>query len=182
MRRAGLRPDVRQAAIRALGRAGFDVVAPGEGCCGALVHHMGREHDALAAARNNVDVWTRLVRDESLTAIIVTASGWGTAIKNYGFMLKDDPAYAHKAARVSAMARDICEVLADHEVPMGHARPLRVAYHPACSLQHGQKVIEAVQIGNRTAIPIVHTIELLDWAMGGPEPHHLRHLTTMNRP
>jgi glycolate oxidase iron-sulfur subunit len=104
-----LRPSFRAAAIRLLNRAGFDVLfAPNEACCGALVHHMGFEADSLAAARRNVDAWDAI---ENLDAIIITASGCGTTIKDYGFMLRDNPAYAQKAARVSALAKDISEFL-----------------------------------------------------------------------
>ena len=229
-----LRPEFRRAAIRLLNRAGYDVVfAPGEACCGALVHHMGREHDSHANARRNVDAWQRLIDDGGLAAVLVTASGCGTTIKDYGFMLRNDPAYAEKAARISALAKDITEFLQDAELPAGDGRGLAVAYHAACSLQHGQKVTEApkrllahagyivrtpieahlccgsagtynilqpeiagqlgdrkaanierlgtdvvatgnigcaTQIGMRTALPVVHTVELLDWATGGPAP------------
>jgi glycolate oxidase iron-sulfur subunit len=232
-----LRPEFRAAAIRLLDRAGYDVVlAPGEQCCGALVHHMGREEAGLAAARRNVDAWTREIETGGLAAIVVTASGCGTTIKDYGFMLRNDPAYADKAARVSALARDISEVLIDADLPLGNGRGLTVAYHAACSLQHGQKVTDAPkrllagagyavrtpieahlccgsagtynilqpeiagQLGNRKAgnlarldadviatgnigcamqlaprlgMPVVHTIELLDWATGGPVPPQL---------
>jgi len=229
-----LRPEIRAAAVRVLNRAGYDVAfAKGEGCCGALVHHMGKEHASLEAARRNVDAWTRELEGGGLDAIVITASGCGTTIKDYGFMLRGDPDYAQKAARVSALARDISEVLADSEIPAGVGRGLRVAYHAACSLQHGQKVTDAprrllaaagydvcspaeahlccgsagtynilqpaiagqlgdrkaanlqrtgadviatgnigcaMQIGQRAATPVVHTIELLDWATGGPPP------------
>jgi len=229
-----LRPEIREAAVRVLNRAGYDVVfAKGEGCCGALVHHMGKEQASLEAARRNVDAWTRQLKNGGLDAIVITASGCGTAIKDYGFMLRGDPAYAQKAERVSALARDISEILADAEIPAGDGRGLRVAYHAACSLQHGQKVTDAprrllaaagyevctpaeahlccgsagtynilqpviagqlgdrkvanlqrtgadviatgnigcaMQIGQRAATPVVHTIELLDWATGGPPP------------
>ncbi|WP_296616977.1 glycolate oxidase subunit GlcF [Sphingomonas sp.] len=232
-----LRPEFRAAAIRLLDRAGYDVVlAPGEQCCGALVHHMGREHASLEAARRNVDAWTREIETGGLEAIIVTASGCGTTIKDYGFMLRHDPAYAEKAARVSALARDISEVLIDAGLPLGDGRGLTVAYHAACSLQHGQKVTDApkrllagagyivrtpieahlccgsagtynilqpeiagqlgdrkaanlarleadviatgnigcaMQLAPRLGIPVVHTIELLDWATGGPVPPQL---------
>jgi len=235
-----LRPQFREAAVRLLNRVGWDVIfAPGEGCCGALVHHMGREADALAAARRNVDAWTREIEDKGLAAILVTASGCGTTIKDYGFMLRNDPDYAEKAARVSALAQDVSEFLVSADLPPGEGRGLTVAYHAACSLQHGQKVTDAprrllaqagyvvrspveahlccgsagtynilqpaiagqlgdrkaanierlspdviatgnigcaVQIGQRTAIPIVHTVELLDWATGGPVPSALHHL------
>jgi glycolate oxidase iron-sulfur subunit len=232
-----LRPEFRAAAIRLLDRAGYDVVlAPGEQCCGALVHHIGREADSLTAARRNVDAWTREIETGGLAAIVVTASGCGTTIKDYGFMLRNDPNYADKAARVSALARDISEVLIDAELPQGDGRGLTVAYHAACSLQHGQKVTDApkrllagagyavrtpieahlccgsagtynilqpdiagklgdrkaanlarleadviatgnigcaMQLAPRLGIPVVHTIELLDWASGGPVPPQL---------
>ena len=229
-----LRPEIREAAVRLLNRVGLDVVfARGEGCCGALVHHLGRHDDSLASVRRNVDAWSREIEHEGLDAIVVTASGCGTMLKDYGFLLRDDPAYADRAARVSALARDVTEVLAGADMPAGEGRGLTVAYHAACSLQHGQKVTEAprrllagagyvvrtpieqhlccgsagtynilqpgiagqlgdrkvanlarldadviaagnigcaMQIGQRAAIPVVHTIELLDWATGGPEP------------
>jgi glycolate oxidase iron-sulfur subunit len=236
-----LRPEYRAATLRLLNRAGYDVAfAPGEGCCGALVHHMGREADSLDAARRNVDAWTRMIDNGGLDAIIVTASGCGTAIKDYGFMLRGDPAYAARAEAVSALARDVSEFLAGCDLPAGNGRGLTVAYHAACSLQHGQKVTDAprrllanagfavkspaeahlccgsagtynilqpdiagqlrdrkvaniarlnadviatgnigcaVQIGQAAAIPVVHTVELLDWATGGPVPAALAHIS-----
>jgi hypothetical protein len=125
-----------------LNRIGVEVVVPeGEGCCGALVHHMGREHDALDAARRNVDAWTRQIDAGGLDAIIITASGCGTTIKDYGYMLREDPAYAEKAAHVSAIAKDITEYLASIEMPAPvNGADLVVAYHSACSMQHGQKI------------------------------------------
>ena len=230
-----LKPEIRAATLRLLERAGYEVVlAPGEGCCGALVHHMGRKDDGLDAARRNVDAWTREIDGRGLDAIVSTASGCGVAIKDYGFMLREDPAYADRAAQVSALAKDVSELLAAIELPpMAAPSPLVVAYHPACSLQHGQKVTQAprrlleaagfsvrtpadahlccgsagtynilqpeiagqlgdrkvetlrrlkpdviatgnigcaMQIGLRTATAVVHTVELLDWASGGPAP------------
>jgi glycolate oxidase iron-sulfur subunit len=237
-----LKPEVRAAAVRLLNRGGYDVAfAAGETCCGALVHHMGREQASLAAARRNVDAWTRELDGEGLDAIVITASGCGTTIKDYGFMLRDDPAYAEKAARVSALARDVSELLIELDLPKGDGRGLTVAYHAACSLQHGQKVTEApkrllagagyivrtpieahlccgsagtynilqpqiagqlgdrkvanierlnpdviatgnigcaMQIGQRASVPVVHTVELLDWATGGPAPQALSHFAT----
>jgi glycolate oxidase iron-sulfur subunit len=229
-----LRPEIRAATVRVLARAGFEVVlAEGEGCCGALVHHMGREADSLAAARRNVDAWERAAKDGRLDAILVTASGCGTTVKDFGFMLRNDPDYAERAARASSLARDISEFLIAADLPSGKAERIKVGYHAACSLQHGQKVVEAprrlleqagyrvtvpkeahlccgsagvynilqpeiagrlgdrkashlarldadviatgnigcaVQIGQRLAIPVVHIIELIDWAHGGPRP------------
>ena len=235
-----LRPEFREATVRLLGRCGHAVIfAPGEGCCGALVHHMGRYGDALDAARRNIDAWIAEIDGEGLDAIIVTTSGCGTTIKDYGFMLRDDPAYAEKAARVSALAMDVSEYLARIALPPFHPKELVVAYHPACSLQHGQKVTEApkrllanagflvhvpaeahlccgsagtynilqadiadmlgqrktanidrikadviatgnigcaTQIARFSGTPVVHTVELLDWATGGPKPAALNHL------
>jgi glycolate oxidase iron-sulfur subunit len=235
-----LRPGFREAAVRVLNRAGYDVVfARGEGCCGALVHHMGREAASLAAARQNIDAWQREIAGGGLDAIVVTASGCGTAIKDYGYLLRDDPVYAERAGQISALARDVCELIDPACLPPGDGRGLRVAYHAACSLQHGQRVTDApktllagvgydvrtpmeahlccgsagtynilqpviagqlgerkaaqlerlepdviatgnigcaMQIGQRARCPVVHTIELIDWATGGPVPEPLRHV------
>jgi glycolate oxidase iron-sulfur subunit len=230
-----LKPAINEATIRLLNRFGIEVVVPeGEGCCGALVHHMGREEHALDDARRNVDAWTRVLDNGGLDAVIITASGCGTTIKDYGYMLRHDTAYAEKAERVSALAKDITEYLASIELPEPSLRPnLVVAYHSACSMQHGQKIttapkdllkaagfavkdpaeghlccgsagtynimqpeisaqlkarkvknIEATkpdliatgnigcitQIASGTGLPIVHTVELLDWAYGGRKP------------
>lgn len=138
-----LRPEIRAATVRLLNRAGYAVTfAPGEGCCGALTHHLGREAESLSAARRNVDTWDAEIA-RGLDAIIVTASGCGTMIKDYGFMLRDDPHYAQKAARVSSHARDISEFLAAAGLPAATPRGLTVAYHAACSLQHGQRITDA---------------------------------------
>lgn len=137
-----LAPSINDATIRLLTRAGYEVVLPtGEGCCGALVHHMGREEDALANARRNVDVWMREADGEGLDAILITASGCGTTIKDYGFMLRNDPAYAERAAQVSGLAKDITEFLTGLDLG-APVRPggLTIAYHSACSMQHGQKI------------------------------------------
>ena len=118
-----LAPSINEAAIRLLTRHGIEVVlAAGEGCCGSLVHHMGREAQALAQARANIDAWTREIEDGGLDAILITASGCGTTIKDYGFMLRDDPAYAEKAARVVG-AR------AGHLRVSRRARPRRAGAH-----------------------------------------------------
>jgi glycolate oxidase iron-sulfur subunit len=231
-----LSPDINAAAIRVLTRLGIEVVvAQGAGCCGSLVHHMGREDEALAQARANIDAWTAI---EGLDAIVITTSGCGTTVKDYDFMLRTDPAYAAPARRVAGLAKDIAEYLVTVPLPGERiASPLVVAYHSACSLQHGQRVtrqpkellsklgfvvkdipdghlccgsagtynilqpdisrrlrarkvgtIEGLrpdviaagnigcmtQIAAGTNIPAVHTVELIDWATGGPCPPALR--------
>jgi glycolate oxidase iron-sulfur subunit len=235
-----LDPGINEAAIRLLTRLGVEVVVPqGEGCCGALVHHMGREDQALTSARANVDVWTREFESGGLDAIIITASGCGTTIKDYGHMLRLDPAYAEKAAKVSALAKDITEYLATLDLPSQMPKGIVVAYHSACSMQHGQKITMApklllkaagftvrdpaeghlccgsagtynimqpaisaelkarkvrnltatkadiiatgnigciTQISSGTPMPILHTVELLDWAYGGRTPEKLKDL------
>ncbi|HEY1748162.1 MAG TPA: glycolate oxidase subunit GlcF [Xanthobacteraceae bacterium] len=231
-----LSPQINAAAIRTLTRSGIEVVvAKNAGCCGSMVHHMGREHEALAQARANIDAWTAL---GDIDAIVITASGCGTTVKDYGFMLRTDPAYAEPAAKVAKLARDITEYLAG--LPLESAPPapgLVVAYHAACSLQHGQRIIRQpkdllaklgfvvrdvpdghlccgsagtynimqpnlarrlrerkvgtierlrpdviaagnigciTQIGAGTSVPTVHTVELIDWASGGPCPPALQ--------
>ena len=126
-----------------LTRHRVEVVLPDHaGCCGSLLHHMGREEAALAQARANIDAWTAV---DGLDAILITASGCGTTVKDYGFMLRGDPAYADRAARVSGLAKDIVEYIAT--LPLKPAQdaperpPLVVAYHSACSLQHGQRIM-----------------------------------------
>jgi len=233
-----LAPEINEATIRLLTRHGCEVVvAAGAGCCGALVHHLGEEAPALAAARANIDAWQAVSDAGGLDAVVINASGCGTQIKDYGFMLRDDETHAQSAKRISGLARDVTELLAE----LGLAPPvretgLRVAYHSACSMQHGQRItsepkalltaagfrvvdipeghlccgsagtynilqpelatrlrdrkianIESVapdlvatgnigcmtQLGAATKLPIVHTVELLDWATGGPLPTSL---------
>jgi glycolate oxidase iron-sulfur subunit len=234
-----LKPGFNEAAIRLLNRHGIEVVQPkGEGCCGALVHHLGRGDESHNFAKRNIDAWIAEMDRDGLDAIVITASGCGTTIKDYGFMFRDDPAYAEKARRVSQITKDITEYMAGLEL-MAPVREsdLVVAYHSACSMQHGQQIrtepktllkragftvkdvpeghiccgsagtynllqpeiagqlrarkvanIERVkpdliatgnigcmtQIAKGTAIPIVHTVELLDWATGGPVPEGLK--------
>ena len=231
-----LAPQINGAAIRLLTRLGVDVViADGAGCCGALVHHMGRRDEALAQARANIDAWSAL---GDLDAILITASGCGTTVKDYGFMLRQDPDYTERAARVATLTKDITEYLAALPLtPDQHGAKLVVAYHSACSMQHGQRVVREpkeilskvgfvvkdipeghlccgsagtynilqpdiarrlrerkvrtiermrpdviaagnlgciIQIAAGTELPAVHTIELIDWATGGPCPPGLR--------
>jgi glycolate oxidase iron-sulfur subunit len=123
-----LKPEINEATIRLLTGQGVEVVvSAGEGCCGALVHHMGREEEALKAARRNIDIWLKAAEEDGLDAIVITASGCGTTIKDYGHMLRLDPAYADKAAKVSALAKDITEYLAELELPERSARSMTVA-------------------------------------------------------
>ncbi|MCB1454287.1 MAG: glycolate oxidase subunit GlcF, partial [Rhizobiaceae bacterium] len=142
---AVLDPGINEATVALLTRLGIEVVnAPGEACCGALVHHMGREKQALDQARNNIDAWLGEMEKDGLDAIIITASGCGTTVKDYGHMLKRDPAYAEKAKTVSALARDITEYLSSLDLPdPANGSGLTVAYHSACSMQHGQKITAA---------------------------------------
>lgn len=138
-----LDPEINEATVRLLHRHGVEAVSvAGEGCCGALNHHLGQTSSSHAAAKRNIDAWIAEMDGPGLDAIIITASGCGTTVKDYGFIFRDDPEYAPKAARVSAAAKDISEFLSTIElmpsIPTGQV----VAYHSACSLQHGQQVKE----------------------------------------
>ncbi len=139
-----LRPSINEATVRLLTRRGCEVVVVrGDGCCGALVHHMGKEAAAHDAARANVAAWTAEVEGEGLDAIVINASGCGTTVKDYGFMLKDDPAWSEAAASIAALAKDVTEVMTDLGVDESAVRDLpTVVYHSACSMQHGQKLRE----------------------------------------
>ncbi len=139
-----LRPAINDATIRLLARRGVDVtVAAGAGCCGALVHHMGREADSHAQAKANIDAWMREIEKEPVDAILINASGCGTTVKDYGHMLRHDASYAEKAKRISDLTRDITEFLMDYDLgPPVRFSSLRVAYHSACSMQHGQQITE----------------------------------------
>ncbi len=140
-----LDPEIQQACVRLLQRAGCEIIrATGEGCCGALSHHLGREAKALELARATVDAWHRQLEAGPLAAIVVTASGCGPLIRDYGHMLRDDPRYAAKAVRVSALACDLSELLDRIGLPPTvNVPPTVVGYHAACSLQHGQRVAAA---------------------------------------
>jgi glycolate oxidase iron-sulfur subunit len=139
---AEIAPQIRAASIRLLNRAGFDVsLIAEEGCCGALVHHMGREDAALAQARRNIAAWRPMVEAGAISAIVVTASGCGSMVKDYGALFAHDPVMAAPAAWIAALARDIVEVLADAPLaPTGAAPALTVGYQSPCSLQHGQRI------------------------------------------
>lgn len=233
-----LAPEINDAAVRLLTRHGIEVVfAEGEGCCGALVHHMGKQEASHDQARRNIDAWISEMDGQGLDAILITASGCGTTVKDYGFMFRDDSAYAQKAARVAAITRDVCEYVLTLDVqPPAMPSRLVVAYHSACSMQHGQqikttaqgllrkagfvvkevpeghiccgsagvynilqpeiagrlrerkaaniaKVTPSVvatgnigcmtQLAGAVGVPVLHTVELLDWASGGPLPRKL---------
>ena len=231
-----LAPRINQAAINVLTRHGIEVVlVKDEQCCGALTHHMGDDRDALARARANITAWMAEADRDGLDAILVTTSGCGTVIKDYGYLLREDRDFKGPAARVSSLAKDITEYLQGLELqaPSRQHEGLVVAYHSACSLQHGQKIVGLpkellsktgfvvkdvpeshlccgsagtynllqpdiatrlrdrkvaniasvkpdmiaagnigcmMQIAGGTSVPVVHTIELLDWATGGPPP------------
>ncbi len=137
-----LRPEINEASVRLLTRHGCEVVvAKGAGCCGALTHHLGRERAALASARANIAAWTSEIEAGGIDAIIVNASGCGTMVKDYGFLLRNDARWAAPAVRVAALARDISEFMAELGLQAPAVKPgLAVAYHSPCSMQHGQKI------------------------------------------
>lgn len=231
-----LNTDINDATIRLLRRLGCEVVVPkGMGCCGALTHHMGREEEAHGFAAANIRAFMAEVRGEGLDAIVINTSGCGTTVKDYGHMFRTE-GLAEEAKVVAGLACDISELLVRIGLPDGAPKGLRVAYHAACSLQHGQQVKSApkdllkrvgfevvepadshlccgsagtynllqpeiskelkarkvrtleakapdviaagnigcmMQIGSGTVVPVVHTVELLDWATGGPKPRAL---------
>ena len=145
----GLKPNINAATARVLDRIGISLIAADQaGCCGALAHHLNEHDDGLAAMRRNIDAWIPHL-DAGVEAIVMTASGCGVMVKDYGWLLRHDPAYANKAARISAATKDISEVLvaeADALKPLAtHAHPRRIAYHPPCTLQHGQKLAGGVE-------------------------------------
>ncbi len=148
----GLAPETNAAATRVLARLGIELVAaPDAGCCGAIDQHLAAPEAAKAAMRRNIDAWWPFIESgesNHVEAIVMTASGCGSLVKEYGHHLRHDPAYAAKAARVAALTRDLAEVLRDEDLSrLRAAAPKRIAFHPPCSLQHGQKlhgVIEAI--------------------------------------
>ncbi|MDP3584116.1 MAG: glycolate oxidase subunit GlcF [Thiobacillus sp.] len=143
----GLKPNINSATARVLDRLGISLIAADEaGCCGALAHHLNDTDAGLAAARRNIDAWLPHL-DAGAEAIVMTASGCGVMVKDYGWLLRHDDAYAEKAARVAAATKDISEILVGEAAALKsltpHASPLtqkRIAYHPPCTLQHGQKL------------------------------------------
>ncbi|NKW90980.1 glycolate oxidase subunit GlcF [Rhodobacteraceae bacterium R_SAG9] len=231
-----LNTDINDATIRLLTRLGCEVVvAEGAGCCGALTHHMGKTSESHATAAKNIKAWCAEMDGKGLDAIVINTSGCGTTVKDYGHMFRNDT-LADDAVRVSGLAMDVSELLMKLDLPESADKQTVVAYHAACSLQHGQQIktypkdllkkagftvvepadshlccgsagtynlmqpeisgqlkarkvrtLEAknpdiiaagnigcmMQIGSGTDVPIVHTVELLDWATGGPQPRAL---------
>ncbi|MDP6788715.1 MAG: glycolate oxidase subunit GlcF [Rhodospirillales bacterium] len=137
-----LEPAINEATVRLLTRHGCEVVvAEGAGCCGALTHHLGKTEPTEEAVRANVAAWIEEADSKGLDAIVVNASGCGTMVKDYGHVLAGDPAWAERGARIAALARDVTEVMAELGLRSPVCpEPLSVAYHPACSLHHAQKV------------------------------------------
>ncbi len=137
-----LATQINEATVRLLTRHGIEVViAKGMGCCGALVHHLGKAAQARHQARINIDAWYKVMATGDLDAIVVNASGCGTTLKDYGHIFRDDPEYSAKAARISALTRDITEFMAEHDLKVRPGpRTEHVAYHAACSMQHGQRI------------------------------------------
>ena len=145
-----LAPSINAAAARILDRIGISLVAvPGAGCCGAVAFHLNYQDDSLAYVKANIDAWWPHV-EAGAEAVVVTASGCGTMVHEYGHLLRHDPAYAQKAARISAMSRDVSEVLAAERAAIAQLlspekAPRRVAFHSPCSLQHGLKINGVVE-------------------------------------
>ena len=228
---------INEATIRVLTRFGAEVViVEGMGCCGAVAHHLGKVEQSRQLARNNIKVWSREIDINGIDYIAVNASGCGTTIKDYKFLFRDDPEMREAAATVSARAVDICEIINKLDYNKSQPTPkLRVAYHSACSLQHGQKIINEpyqllqragfevmavpeghiccgsagtynllqpelsqqllerklaninsldphiivagnfgcmMHIATQSHVPVMHLVELLDWASGGPKPEY----------
>ena len=157
-----LAPETNAAATRVLRQLGIRLfAAPEAGCCGALDQHLAAPEAAKAAMRRNIDAWWPHI-EAGVEAIVMTASGCGSLVKEYGHHLRDDPAYAEKAARVSELTRDLAEVLAREDLsPLRRGAPKRVAFHPPCSLQHGQQVrgvIESILIGlGHELVPVMES-------------------------
>lgn len=241
-----LDPNINEATVRLLNRLDVEVVVSrGAGCCGALTHHMGETGASHKSAAANIRAWKRELDGTGLDHIVINTSGCGTTVKDYGFMFRDDPKYADDAQKISSITCDLTELLEKLEFkPEIDVSGLRVAYHSACSMQHGQKITAApfsilrklgfetltvpeshiccgsagtynllqpelagqlqqrkvanieslnpdviaagnlgcmIQIGSATGIPVVHTVELVDWATGGPKPDALKDQKTAKR-
>ena len=238
-------PQINEATIRLLNRHGIEVVVPkGIDCCGSLNHHLGKSNLAHQTFKKNISIWYDEYLKNGLNAIISNTSGCGTTLKDYGFIFRSDEDLKKKAKKISELTKDITEYL-DESVKLDFItnknkdKKYKIAYHSACSMQHGQKIhkepinlikktgnevleihdghiccgsagtynllqsdiakkllknkienIEKikpqfistgnigciVQIANGTKIPILHTVEIIDWYTGGPKPEVLRSL------
>jgi glycolate oxidase iron-sulfur subunit len=238
-------PQINEATIRLLNRHGVEVIVPkGIDCCGSLNHHLGKSDLAKRTFKKNILIWYDEYLNNGLDAIISNTSGCGTTLKDYGFIFRSDDDLKKKAKKISELTKDISEYLDDNiklnfiknkESNKGY----RIAYHSACSMQHGQKIHDVpinlikktgnkvfdvpeghiccgsagtynllqtdiakkllknkisninkinpqfittgnigciTQIANGTKIPILHTVEVIDWYTGGPKPKILRYL------
>jgi glycolate oxidase iron-sulfur subunit len=136
-----LAPAIDAAAARVLDLLGISVVrVPASGCCGALSHHLGAHEEGLDFMRRNIDAWWPAI-EAGAEAIVITASGCGVMVKEYGELLRYDPVYAEKAARVSKLARDLSEVVAaENWRSLPALRKRRIAFHSPCTLQHGLRL------------------------------------------
>ncbi len=142
---AALAPEINAAAARVLDRLGVSLVAAEDTCCGALSHHLSAPEEALGFVRRNIDAWWPHV-EGGAEAIVMTASGCGVMVKEYGYLLRHDSAYADKAARVSELTRDLCEIVGAEDVSALRVQARqRVAFHTPCTLQHGQKLNGVVE-------------------------------------
>ena len=238
-------PQINEATIRLLNRHDIEVVVPkGIECCGSLNHHLGKSDLADQIFKNNILIWYNEYLNNGLDAIISNTSGCGTTLKDYGFIFRSDNDFKKKAQKISELTKDIAEYL-DEQVKLNfiikspNEKKYKIAYHSACSMQHGQKIhnepinlikktgnevleisdghlccgsagtynllqsdiankllknkianIEKIkpqfistgnigcinQIANGTKIPILHTVEIIDWYTGGPKPEVLRSL------
>jgi glycolate oxidase iron-sulfur subunit len=136
-------PNINAATARVLDALGVQlIVAPRAGCCGAVRHHLNDQEAALDDMRRNIDAWWPLVHSGAVEAIVMTASGCGLTVKEYGHLLAHDSAYADRAQRISALTRDLSEIMPEFEAALQRRARLkeRVAYHPPCTLQHGQQI------------------------------------------
>ena len=146
-----LMPNINAATGRVLARLGIELREPvGAGCCGALKHHLDDAEGARQAARRNIDAWWPEI-EAGAEAVVITASGCGSEVKDYGHLLQDDALYADKAVRVATMARDVVEVIAGEGQRLAKMLSAispaaqRIAFHAPCSLQHGQKLRNVVE-------------------------------------
>ena len=235
-------PQINEATIRLLNRHGIEVVVPKHiDCCGSLNHHLGKSDLARQTFKKNISIWYDEYLKNGLDAIISNTSGCGTTLKDYGFIFRSDEKFKKKAKKISELTKDISEFL-DENVKLNFIqnkvnKSYKIAYHSACSMQHGQKIHEVpknlikktgnqvfdipeghlccgsagtynllqgeiakkllenkisninkvqpeiittgnigciTQISNGTKIPILHTVEIIDWYTGGPKPEILR--------